>query len=313
MTVRHTTNLLGALALLLLSAAQVGAQTTVIIDDSWADGDRAITGSSGSDVEAAFYASTNSNGIEDSVGLLGMVSAGAGRGIHAPFPTQTLENIGDQLTLSYTFTTPETISRGCSACFRIGLFDTTNVIPSDNSASYNQDITSSADSIHASLTGFMMDHDVNTPDEADLNFRSRNPGSDRLLSTTGAYSTIGDSSAPNGDYEFVSNTEFSGSIAVERVSATEVMLSGAISGNGGGTTHEVVYEPDSFDINLLAFHANSNVFGEPNADGDNLPDFPNNGLDFSNISVTFSAVPEPSSAILCLGALAGICLIRRRR
>ena len=306
---RQTSLFLSAfLATALLACSISSAQ--VVIDDMFADGDRSVTGMSGSDVEGAFYTSTNSNAIEDSVGSLGLVSGTSGRGIHAPFATQSLTNVGDKLVFEYSFTTPATIEAapGESSSFRVGLFDASGV--PGGVAAYATDLTSSTDALHENLLGFMMDHDVNTG-SADLNFRERNApgaGQDRLLGSTSDFSSIGSSSSPDGDYAFVGNEMYSGMVMVERVSATDVMISGSISGNGGGTTHSATYAPASFDYNLLGFHANSDNFGSTNS-----PDMADNGLDFSNIRVEFIPVPEPGSAILILmGSLLVGMRFRRR-
>ena len=106
----------------LIFGLAASASATVIVNDSWADGGR----DNGADpLDTNWWTSASSQGIEVSVGSLGMVTGSSGRGIHAIFPTQTLANVGDRLVATYTFTTPATVGRTTGpAVFRVGLFDT---------------------------------------------------------------------------------------------------------------------------------------------------------------------------------------------
>src|SRR5688572_2836205 len=97
------------------------ASAQVIVNDSWADGGR----NNGADsLDSSWWTSSAANGIEVSVGSLGMVTGTSGRGIHTVFPSQTLANVGDRLAVTYTFATPATVGTGASGGFRVGLFDT---------------------------------------------------------------------------------------------------------------------------------------------------------------------------------------------
>lgn len=282
--------------------AMVGphASAVVIVDDSFADGDFAKTGA----LDTNWWTSSSSSGKEISVGSLGLVTGTSGRGIHTVFPTQTLANVGDKLVATYTFTTPATVGT-TNGGFRIGLFDTLG------RAALDADVSSSSSSPNAvygwsvgnggpgdpGLPGYMLDMDVNSGSN-DLNFREHNTGSatGRLLQTTGSGSFSSFSSGPDGVLSFAANTQYTGSFTVERISATEVQLTGTLD----GASHAVTDTFDSVDFGLLAFHVNSNVFGSTGTQ-----DVPDNGIDFSNIRIEFIPIPEPSSmALLTLGLLA---------
>ena len=285
------------------------AHAVVIVNDSWADGGR----DNGPDpLDTNWWTSASTQGIEVSVGSLGMVTGTSGRGIHTVFPTQTLASVGDKLVATYTFRTPATVGTGGTGGFRVGLFDTLG------RAGLDADIPASSSSPNAlygwgtgatppgpgtaGLPGYMMDMDVGTGSE-DLNFREHDAGTvnptGRLMGTTTGFTSLSPS-GPDGAYTFAPNTTYVGSLAIERISATEMRLTGAL----GTATHTVTDTFDSTDIGLLAFWANSNLFGSSGT-----PNTPDNGIDFTNVMIEYVPVPEPASmTLLVVGSL---LLLRR--
>jgi hypothetical protein len=269
-------------------------EAAVIVNDSWADGGR----DNGPDPQDSnWWASSSPNGIEVSVGSLGMVTGTSGRGIHTIFPTQTLANVGDKLVATYTFTTPATVGSGGAAGFRAGLFDTLG------RAGLDADITASSGSPNPvyglfstptdALPGYMLDMDVGTGTE-DLNFRQHDTvptamtPTGRLMGTTSGFTSIS-SSGPDGAYALAPNTTYTGSLTIMRTSATDMQLTGTL----GTASHTVTDAFDSDDFGMLAFWANSNLFGTSATPGE-----ANNGIDFSNVQVEFIPVPEPGTALL---------------
>lgn len=286
----------------------------VIVDDSFADGDRAKTGA----LDTNWWTSSSSSGDEISVGSLGLVTGSSGRGLHTIFPTQSLANVGDSIKATYTFTTPATIGTNKSTSFRVGLFD------SLGQAGLDADVSASSGSPNAlygwgiatggpgtqPLPGYMLDMDVNKNDMTDdLNFREHTQepativGTGRLMGTTTNFANISPS-GPDEDYSFDPNTTYNGMFQITRINATDVRLDGALD----SITYSVNDTADSFDFSMLGFHVNSNTFGSSNAAGD-----PDNGIDFSNVTIEFLPVPEPTSAALALGALALMASAGRRR
>ena len=287
----------------------------VVVDDSFTDGGR----NDGADpLDANWWTSSASSGIEVAPGSLGMVSGTAGRGIHAIFPTQTLANIGDSLTATYTFTTPATVGGGSgSGAFRVGLFDTLG------RAGLNADISASAAAPNAvyglhsagttGLPGYMMDMDVATGTE-DLSFRqldtpintTAQTPTGRLMGTTVGFTQI-TPTGPDGVYAFAPNTQYAGSLTVTRLNATDYTITGTLTTPAGTTTHSVTDTFDSDSFGMLAFWANSNIFGSSAT-----PNTPDNGIDFSNVKIEYTSVPEPASLSVLLLAY-GLVARRSRR
>jgi hypothetical protein len=295
-----------------LLAAGSTAQAAIIVNDSWLDGGR----DNGADpLDSNWWTSSSSNGIEVSVGSLGMVTGTSGRGIHTVFPTQTLANPGDKLVATYTFRTPATVGTGGTGGFRAGLFDTLG------RAGLDADITASSGSPNAvygwgtgaggpgtaGLPGYMMDMDVGTGAE-DISFRAHDAGTvnptGRLMGTTTGFTQISPT-GPDGAYSFAPNSTYTGSFTITRLNTTDMQLTGTL----GTATHTVTDAFDSANIGMLAFWANSNLFGSSATPGE-----PNNGIDFTNVTIEFIPVPEPASLVfLILGSTLAAWWRRARR
>jgi hypothetical protein len=98
----------------------------------------------------------------------------------------------------------------------------------------------------------------------------------------------------DGGYTFAANTTYTGTFTITRINATDMQLTGTL----GSYSHTNTDTFDSADIGMLAFWANSNVFGSASTSGT-----ANNGIDFSNIKIEFLPVPEPA-ALMTLGIAA---------
>jgi hypothetical protein len=281
----------------------------LIVDDSWADGGR----DNGADpLDTNWWTSSASSGIEVSVGSMGMVTGSSGRGIHGIFPTQTLSAVGNSLKATYTFTTPATIGSGTGA-FRVGLFDTLGRAGLDANISASSGTpnaiygwgTGAGGPGTAGLPGYMLDMDVRTGTE-DFSFREHDPGTvnptGRLMGTTTGFTQLSPT-GPDGAFSFVANTTYTGSLTITRSSATEMTLTATL----GAASHTITDVFDSPDFGMLAFWANSNIFGTSST-----PGTADNGIDFSNIRIEFQ-VPEASSFCLALVGALGAIGARRRR
>ena len=132
----------------------------------------------------------------------------------------------------------------------------------------------------------------------------------RFMSTTGEWTTLDD--GPNDGYTFAAETEYVGVLTLTRSGADEMTIFSSMS---QGATLMASFSavdtsgsvPTSFD--MLGFQVNSNTFGTSNA-----PDTPDNGIDFSNINLVYTPVPEPSTYVFLLGAVAlAVGFLRRRK
>lgn len=328
LTARSALGLILVATALLISGPAVGQ---VLVDDNFEDGDLADTGTE--PLESDWWTSSSSSGLEASPGILGMVTGTSGRGFHTIFPTQSL-NVGDSLKATYTFTTPATVrppnTSGGSGSFRIGLYDDLGRAGLDDNVSASSgspnelygwaELNGGPTGGVPGLPGYMLDMDVNKIDDmglpdSDLNFRQHNVdfATGRLMATTGSgsFSSISPS-GEDGLYTFDPNSTYQGSFMVQRISGTEMELTGTLSSlaSRGGllTMHSVTDEFDSSSLGMFGIHVNSNQFGSTNQQGE-----PDNGLDFSNITIEFIPIPEPSLMGLLLIGMLGFLSVRRQR
>jgi hypothetical protein len=290
-------------------ALPTSANAALIVDDSWSDGGR----DNGVDpLDSNWWTSASSQGIEVAVGSLGMVTGSSGRGIHTVFPTQTLDYLGATLIATYTFTTPATVGTNATAGFRAGLFDTLGRAGLDADVSASSGTpnavygwgTGAGGPGTAGLPGYMLDMDVGTAAN-DFSFRAHDPGTvvptGRLMGTTTGFTQLSPT-GPDGAFVIAANTTYTGSLTVVRSSATELELTATL----GDASHTITDVFDSDEFGMLAFWANSNIFGSSAT-----PNTPNNGIDFTNVRIEF--IPEPGCVALALLGSVGALFVRRGR
>ena len=266
-----------ALALASLLSLTTSIEAQVIFNDSWTDGGR----TDGDDEkDTNWWTSTSADdALEVSKGSLGLVSGETGRGIRATFAPQKLE-IGESIEVTYKFTTPATVGPDENGGFRVAIFDKVE------RSGLESDLTTSSGSPNAlydGLPGYMADYDSNLSDaKQNVTIRKHNLTSTtgRLLGTTSGYDSLGNG---GDDYEFaVAKTEYVGKLSVTRTGEDTAEISTSLSQGGKVlTSHK---ESDKAEIannfGMVAFHANSDVFGSSNAAGEE-----DNGIDFSNVVV----------------------------
>ena len=319
-------------ALAFVAAPAYAQVVTPIINDSFADGSPV---NSGLPLETAFHTTSSTSALSDdpvTPPVLDFATGSSGRAIHTTFSPVALNTVGDQLAVSYTFTTPATV--GTNEDFRVGLFNT------GGAPEFSDNINASSGDPNPVLNipGLSGEFDINPANaDADIAVRTHNVNgldydqngtvdgdevlTGRLLTTTNGFDPRG-SQNPDPNFAIAPNTSYTGGLIVELdadgdLIVTQTLVGGAVNETFTATLaidDDVVGQVPGVNtstFDFLGFSVTSDAFGSVNNTGE-----PDNGLDFTNITVTSTTaavVPEPSSAALLLGGLLSMGVIRRRR
>lgn len=277
---------------------------TIIVNDSWVDGGR-NNGADSLDANWWSSTSTNNNSVEVGVGSLGLVTGTSGRGLHGTFAPQTLA-VGDTLTATLTFMTPATVGTPGSGAFRIALADF-------NNAGLAADLQSSStfsQPLFTNMPSYMVDFDVNAAGAADdTSIREYTPNAaGRFMGTTTGWNQLGTS--PDVDYPFIPNTQYVVVMSLTRTGVNSMDIFGSLTGPSGLLTSHTLSDTNGIvnNIGLLGVWANSATFGSSPTIG-----AADNGIDFSNITIEYTAIPEPSALALVVFGLAGLTVAKFRR
>jgi len=251
-----------AIAMAALAMSSANAQVTnVIVNDSFADGitdSGALTAAGTPQLNWSTTSSTAGLDIAQAPGPVDFASGDSGRGVHAIFPTQTLAAFGDVLTVTFQYTTPDTISfdggtngvtgsgsQSTNEDFRWGLFDTgpaqgildpnldptgmTPPAPVDFLGPINAN-SSSPNPVLEPIPGIVGEIDNINASGTDLGIRTHNVNSDlnhgfpsgRLFGTTNGFDFIA-----GGDDDVITllpNSDYIATTSIEFTDATLTSL-----------------------------------------------------------------------------------------
>ena len=330
--------------------AQLGITTTVV-NDNFVDGDPANNGLPGE--VGFFSFSTNDpidNGPQ-TPGVLDLASGNSFASIFALFTPQTLSSVGDRIDLSIDYNTPATVRFGSE--IRFGLFDTstspgfslvdaTGMLVKPNGFADDIEINEPG----LIIRGILANADINEfPGGGDLEFRSSDVanGTGRLTSSPLGFSNpvVGISSGGNNavrgtddgtDILFnianlnpAPNSSGTIGLSIELLANDQVQLFQSAFGetftvtgqvfdviNGRDSDSDGIGDRDVFGVGTVFdsvfLSVPADAFGTSNDVGD-----PDNGLDITNVTVSFTTAPEPGAALLLLFGLGAQGFVRRRR
>lgn len=312
------------LTLLCFGAICAHANTTTLFNDSWADGGY----TDGADAtDTAWYGTTGSSALDSnsytaSNNFLSARSGPSGRGFHGVFASQSIANVGDKITVTYSFTTPATVGDKSTA-LKVGFFNSNGATAqSPNNTTGGSPRAVVGDPIHTqsnldstdngwdTVYGESVDLDANYSGTSNFSFKSKTSSvaTGKLLNSSSDWTSQG--SNVDGAYTMAANSSYVGTFSIENMGGDLYDLSASISSGGielaSETREGKTIAATAFDI--IAFNHSSDAFGSTNSAG-----VADNGLDYTNIQVAFTQVPEPSAYALLLGGVAVMLAFARRK
>jgi poly(beta-D-mannuronate) lyase len=299
--------------------------TGTIVDDSFVDG---ITNSGAQQIGFNVTSSNSALDLSQAPGPVDFATGNSGRTIHGLFPAQTLTAFGDVLTVTFDFTTPATIAYDNNAVstnedFKFGLFNTAPTagdidVNTGVAIDFNGPVNTSSGTPNLALNGlagFMGEIDNINASGSDLGIRTNNVNGDSATSNqTGQFlnSNTGFDFISGGTDDVIAlvpNTDYVGTLSVAYADAAlaSLQLTVGIATVDGAFTdihtdtvliaddpgNQVGVNTTTFD--MLAFHATSGAFGGTDgpASGSSSTGDANNGIDISNVTITFENQSTP--------------------
>ena len=290
-------------------------QNVTVVNDNFSDG---ITNNGPQQIGFNTNGlTTNALDLSQPGGPLDFASGDSARTIHGLFAPQTLADFGDSLEVVFDFTTPDSIAfdnggPSLTENLRFGLFysapamlDFNNAIPFDDIGFTNQALNL--------LPGFIGElNSINAPGSS-LRTLTHNinglpvslpPEGDFLIRSAG-FALIG--SGPSNITTLTPNSDFQGRLVVQFADATLTTfdITAEITDAAGSfldshtatvSIGDIVAAPSQAGVNtntfdLLVFSATTGAFGGTDGPlpGSSTVGEPNNGIDISNVEITFTS------------------------
>ena len=274
------------------------AQTdTILVNDTWADGDRTSSGPDGSGIDSAWF---SSSGASLTVPAAGTMRATIGAGSLSEttyFASQTLANTGDALKFTWVYT-PSTIAPNTSQAFNLAVVNGATHLSADGSP---------ASQAYAGYSMYMNMSSPNLGNGNPYNLKEWNLGATAgaLLSSSGNWASLANGGT-SGNTGFASGSTYTLIMTLTRnassgLDITSTMTGGSLNGTGSETISFTDTTPNTFTYDTFALRQTGSSSGAAQVDS-------------SLFKVDFiTAVPEPTTFALAGLGLLGLAGYRRMR
>jgi hypothetical protein len=274
------------------------ATDTVIVNDTWADGDRTSSGPDGGGIDTPWYSSSAAALTVPAPGTMRAAVPATSLSETTYFASQTLANTGDELMLTWTFS-PTTIAANTSQAFNLAVVNGATHLSADGSSPASQ--------VYAGYSMYMNMSSPNLGNANPFNLKEWNLGATpgALLSASGNWASLANGGT-SGNTGFVSGSTYTLVMTLTRnassgLDITSTMTGGSLNGTGSETISFTDTTPNTFTYDTFALRQTGSSSGAAQ-------------IDSSLFKVDFiTATPEPTTFALAGLGLLGLAGYRRMR
>ena len=290
-----------ALVLAAICGCALSSHAQILVNDTWADGNRTSSGPDGGGIDSPWYFAGTGASLTATVGNLNaVIPAGSASWVSYFAPDASPVNLaaaGDSLKISWNFTTGNIGSLNTSQNFRLALLD------SPSGSIVSSDVAPASGIYSGGYAMFMnMFTTLGNANPFQLKKRSNFASSDQL-STSGNWGTALGNGATTGTHGYDSAMAYSYTLMLTRnalsgIDIVSTMVGGTLNGSGTATVSATDATPGTFTFDTFSIRPSSS---SSTADA----------LNFTQFKVEFTPAPEPS--VLALSGLGLVVLAGYRR
>jgi len=284
------------LALATVCGFVLSSHAQILVNDTWADGDRTSSGPDGSGIDSAWFSSSGAALTVPAAGTMRAAVPAGSLSETTYFASQTLAATGDALKFTWVYT-PSTIAANTSQAFNLGVVNGATHLSSDASPSTQ---------VYA---GYAMIMNMSSPNLGNSNpytLKEWNLGATpgNLLASGSNWATLlNGATTPNHGYD--SGTTYTLVMTLTRnassgLDITSTTTGGTLNGTGTATVSFTDTTPNTFTYDTFALRQTGSASGAAQ-------------VDTSLFKVEFIQVPEPATFALAGLGLLGLVFARRMR
>jgi hypothetical protein len=303
---KYSNSIALALAAVCGFALSSHAQTdTILVNDTWADGDRTSTGPDGSGIDSAWFSSTAASLTVPAAGTMRAAVPAGSLSETTYFASQTLAATGDALKFTWVYT-PSTIAANTSQAFNLAVVNGATHLAADGSP---------ASQVYAGYSMYMNMSSPNLGNGNPFALREWNLGATAgaLLSASGNWGANGTASATlangatSGNTGYASGTAYTLVMTLTRnassgLDITTTTTGGTLNGTGSATLSYTDTTPNTFTYDTFALRQSGSASGAAQVD-----------TTLFKVEFLTAPVPEPTTFALAGLGLLGLAGYRRMR